>query len=56
MTLNIPDRLTALSNEALAFIASEKAEAMALQWLGSDPSLRPLRPHNGQSPERWRWS
>jgi len=34
MMINIPDRLSALSAEALAFVARDKANAMARQWLG----------------------
>jgi hypothetical protein len=34
----ILDRLAALSTEALAFVAHDKAEATARQWLGSTPS------------------
>src|SRR5689334_23139926 len=34
MISNIPDRLSALSTEALAFVARDKADAMACQWLG----------------------
>jgi Protein of unknown function (DUF2786) len=33
----ILDRLAALSTEALAFVARDKAEATARQWLGGDP-------------------
>src|SRR5271165_6854228 len=38
MTINIPDRLAALSTEALAFVTRDKAEAMARQWLDGNPS------------------
>jgi hypothetical protein len=38
MMINIPSRLSALSNEALAFVALDRAEAMARQWLGGHPS------------------
>jgi hypothetical protein len=38
MMINIPDRLSALSTEALAFVVRDKAEAMARQWLGGTPS------------------
>src|SRR5664279_5036662 len=34
MMINIPDRLSAVSAEALAFVARDKADAMARQWLG----------------------
>jgi hypothetical protein len=34
MTIPISDRLSALSAEALAFVARDKADAMACQWLG----------------------
>lgn len=34
MISNLPDRLSALSTEALAFVARDKADAMACQWLG----------------------
>jgi hypothetical protein len=35
----IPDRLAALSAEALAFVARDKADAMARQWLDGYPSF-----------------
>jgi hypothetical protein len=38
MMINIPNRLSALSTEALAFVALDRAEAMARQWLGGNPS------------------
>jgi hypothetical protein len=38
MMINILDRLSALSTEALAFVALDRAEAMARQWLGGNPS------------------
>jgi hypothetical protein len=38
MTINIPERLSALGAEALTFVAPDKADATARQWLGGDPS------------------
>ena len=37
MTTTLPERLTALSREALAFVARDKAEAMARHWLSGSP-------------------
>lgn len=34
MTISLPERLSALSTEALTFVARDKADAMARQWLG----------------------
>ena len=34
MTINIPDRLSAVAAEALAFVARDKADAVARSWLG----------------------
>jgi len=39
MTITILDRLAALSTEALAFVARDKADAMARQWLGGTQSV-----------------
>jgi hypothetical protein len=40
----ILDRLTTLSTKALGFVACDKAEATARQWLGSDStSIESLR-------------
>ncbi|MGD0106272.1 MAG: DUF2786 domain-containing protein [Rhodopila sp.] len=38
MTTDLPGRLSALSAEALAFVAPDKAEAMARQWIGGESS------------------
>ena len=38
MTTDLPGRLSALSAEALAFVAPDKAESMARQWTGSASS------------------
>jgi hypothetical protein len=38
MMINVPNRLSALSTEALAFVALDRVEALARQWLGGDPS------------------
>lgn len=38
MTISLPERLSGLSTEALAFVARDKADAMARQWLGGTPA------------------
>jgi len=38
MTLTLPERLAALSTEALAFIAGDKVDAVARHWLGGKPA------------------
>src|SRR5438067_13575102 len=35
----VPDRLLALTTEALAFVSRDRAEGMARQWLGDVPSV-----------------